>query len=119
MLLHWIVLGCNVVAPLPLFAARVRCSPIALWLISVAVLVGMWLERFLIVIASLQRDYLPSAWGPYRATAWDWTLLAGTFGLFFVLFLLFLRVLPMVSMFEVRHVLSEIRHESRERESPS
>jgi molybdopterin-containing oxidoreductase family membrane subunit len=107
-LLHWMILICNVVVPLPLFLHRVRISPPVLWLIGVVVLFGMWLERFLIVIASLERDYLPSAWGPYRPTIWDWSLLAGTFGLFFVLFFVFLRVLPIVSVFETRQVLNEV-----------
>jgi Ni/Fe-hydrogenase subunit HybB-like protein len=112
--LHWLVLGCNVLVPLPLFFQSVRSSPVALWLIGLVVLIGMWLERFIIVISSLQRDYLPSEWAPYQPTVWDWTLLAGTFGLFFVMFFLFLRLLPMVSVFETRHMLHQARHQSRE-----
>jgi molybdopterin-containing oxidoreductase family membrane subunit len=65
----------------------------------------MWLERFVIVIQSLSQDFLPSSWGIYRPTVWDWAVLAGTIGLFTFLMLLFLRLLPMISMSEVRRML--------------
>ena len=64
--------------------------------------VGMWLERFVIVVTSLHRDFLPSSWDMYAGTFWDWAMYIGTIGLFFLLFLLFIRVMPMISIFEMR-----------------
>jgi Ni/Fe-hydrogenase subunit HybB-like protein len=95
----------NVVIPQALWSARVRNSPLWLFLVSLSVLVGMWLERWVIVIGSLQRDYLPSMWGLFRATWWDYAFLYGSIGMFFVLFALFLRFLPMLSISELRDLL--------------
>ena len=78
-----------------------------LWLVSLVVLVGMWLERFVIVITSLHRDFLPSSWGMYSPTVWDWTTLLGSVGLFLTLLFLFIRFLPMISIFEMRTLLPE------------
>jgi molybdopterin-containing oxidoreductase family membrane subunit len=69
---------------------------------------GMWLERFIIVITSLHRDFLPSSWGMYYPTQWDWAVLFGTIGFFLVLMVLFVRVLPSISIFEVREVLHHL-----------
>jgi len=69
--------------------------------------VGMWLERFIIVITSLHRDFLPSSWGMYYPTIWDWTTYAGTIGLFIMLFFVFVRLLPMISIFEMKHVIDQ------------
>jgi molybdopterin-containing oxidoreductase family membrane subunit len=69
--------------------------------------VGMWLERFIIVITSLHRDFLPSSWGMYYPTVWDWAFFVGTIGLFFALLFLFLRFLPMISIFEMRELVEE------------
>jgi molybdopterin-containing oxidoreductase family membrane subunit len=71
--------------------------------------VGMWLERFVIVVTSLSRDFLPSAWGTYSGTRWDWALYVGTLGLFFSLLFLFVRFLPMISIFEMRTILPEAK----------
>ena len=95
----------NVVIPQALWSRRVRRSPLGLFLISLGVLCGMWLERWVIVIGSLQRDYLPSGWGLFQATWWDYTFLFGSVGLFFFLFALFLRFLPMISISELRELL--------------
>jgi molybdopterin-containing oxidoreductase family membrane subunit len=65
----------------------------------------MWFERFVIVVTSLTRDYLPSSWGTYRATRWDYMTFVGTLGLFTFLFFLFIRVLPMIPMSEIRQIL--------------
>ena len=75
--------------------------------VSLVVLTGMWLERYIIVVTSLHRDFLPSSWGMYYPTRWDWATYVGTIGLFFTLFFLFIRVLPMISIFEVRTLLPE------------
>jgi Ni/Fe-hydrogenase subunit HybB-like protein len=102
---YWAVLVLNVLIPQALWSGRVRKSPIGLFLISLSVLVGMWLERWVIVIGSLQRGFLPSGWGLFHATVWDYVFLFGSVGLFFVLFCLFLRFLPMVSISELRDLL--------------
>jgi Ni/Fe-hydrogenase subunit HybB-like protein len=95
----------NVVIPQALWSARVRNSSLGLFLVSLSVLIGMWLERWVIVIGSLQRDYLPSMWGLFQATWWDYAFLYGSIGMFFVLFALFLRFLPMLSISELRDLL--------------
>jgi molybdopterin-containing oxidoreductase family membrane subunit len=102
---YWIVLAFNVAIPQALWSARVRNSPLWLFIVSLVVLVGMWLERWVIVIGNLQRDYSPSMWGLFRATWWDYAFLFGSVGLFFFLFALFLRFLPMVSISELRDLL--------------
>jgi hypothetical protein len=73
--------------------------------------VGMWLERFVIVVISLSRDYIPSSWAMYQPTKWDWATYLGTFGLFFTLFLLFIRFLPMISVVEMRSLVHETNEE--------
>jgi molybdopterin-containing oxidoreductase family membrane subunit len=78
-----------------------------LFLISLVVSVGMWLERFVIIVTSLHRDFLPSSWGMYKGTAFDWAAFIGTLGLFFTLFFLFVRFLPSISIFEMRTILPE------------
>ena len=75
---------------------------VALFCVAMVVNVGMWLERFVIVVTSLHRDFLPSSWGMYYPTLWDWMTFFGTIGLFLMLFFLFIRVLPMISIFEMR-----------------
>ncbi len=84
-----------------------RTKPFWLFLISLDVLVGMWLERFIIVVVSLHRDFLTSSWGMYYPTRWDWLTLIGTLGLFTGAMFLFLRLLPMISIFEMRTLLPE------------
>src|SRR5204863_5306718 len=85
----------------------VRARPAILWIVALAVLLGMWLERYIIIITALHRDYLPSSWGMYSGTAWDWATFLGTLGLFTFLLFLFLRFLPMISIFEMRAQLPE------------
>ena len=76
-----------------------------MFLISLVINVGMWLERFVIVVVSLHRDFMPSAWGMYYPTIWDWATYLGTIGLFLSLIFLFIRGLPMISIFEIRTLL--------------
>jgi molybdopterin-containing oxidoreductase family membrane subunit len=96
---------CNVITPQTLWFRRVRMSVPALFVISLIVNVGMWLERFVIVVTSLHRDFLPSSWGRFAPTIWDWSTYVGTIGLFLTLLFLFLRFLPMISIFEMRTLL--------------
>ncbi|HUG81387.1 MAG TPA: NrfD/PsrC family molybdoenzyme membrane anchor subunit [Bryobacterales bacterium] len=102
---YWLLLFCNAVVPQLLWSTKVRRNTMALFLISLVVNVGMWLERYVIVVTSLHRDYLPSSWGMYSGTIWDWSLYFGSIGLFISLLFLFVRFLPMISIFEMRTLL--------------
>jgi Ni/Fe-hydrogenase subunit HybB-like protein len=104
---YWALILCNVLAPQLLWFRRVRYSPLALFLISLVINTGMWLERYVIIVVSLSRDYLPSSWGMYAGTEWDWGMYIGTLGLFFALLFIFVRFLPMISIFEMRTLLPE------------
>jgi molybdopterin-containing oxidoreductase family membrane subunit len=107
---HWYALIlCNVTVPQLLWIRALRNRPAIVWIIAMFVNVGMWLERFIIVVTSLHRDFLPSAWGMYSGTFWDWATFIGTIGLFLALLFLFLRFLPMISIFEMRTILPEAK----------
>lgn len=115
---YWLLITCNVVIPQVLWLPRVRNSVPMLFIISLIVNIGMWLERFIIVVTSLHRDFLPSSWDMYYPTRWDWAIFLGTIGLFCALLFLFLRVLPMISIFEMRSILPEAEvKEPKEMES--
>jgi molybdopterin-containing oxidoreductase family membrane subunit len=105
--IYWTVIVCNVILPQLLWSRRIRSSAVALFLISLVVQVGMWSERVMIVITSLSRDFMPSAWNMYLPTKWDWAILAGTIGIFFFLFLMFLRLLPLSSASELRELIHQ------------
>ncbi|HEX8745845.1 MAG TPA: NrfD/PsrC family molybdoenzyme membrane anchor subunit [Pyrinomonadaceae bacterium] len=113
MVYYWALLFCNVLAPQLLWLRSIRHNNLAIWIISFIVSIGMWLERFIIIPVSLHRDFLPSSWGMYAPTFWDWSMFIGTIGLFFTLLLLFIRFLPMISIFEMRTILpqAELREE--------
>jgi Ni/Fe-hydrogenase subunit HybB-like protein len=96
---------CNVIAPQVLWFKRVRTNVVALFIMAIIVNIGMWLERYVIIVTSLHRDFLPSSWGMYSGTIWDWGTYIGTIGLFLTLLFVFLRVLPMISIFEMRTLL--------------
>ena len=98
----WLLMLFNVLIPQLIWIKRVRTSVPALFLIALSVLYGMWLERYVIIVVSLHRDFLPSAWGMYSGTVWDYATLAGSIGLFLTLMFLFIRLLPMISIFEMR-----------------
>jgi len=99
---YWAVMVCNVLAPQAAWFPRVRASVPALFVLALIVNVGMWLERYMIIVVSLHRDFMPSAWGMYAGTGWDWATLVGSIGLFLALMFLFIRVLPVISIFELR-----------------
>jgi molybdopterin-containing oxidoreductase family membrane subunit len=105
--IYWSLMLCNLATPQLLWLKRVRSSPPALFGIAVVVSIGMWLERFVIVVTSLHRDFLPSSWGMYYPTIWDWATFVGTIGLFLALLFLFIRFLPMISIFEMRTLVPE------------
>ncbi len=107
----WTLIGCNLIAPQALWFRRVRRSPWLLFVDALIIQTGMWLERFVIIVLSLHRDYLPSAWGMYYPTKVDWEVFLGTIGLFLTLFYLFVRLLPMISMSELRHLVHKTQAE--------
>ncbi len=107
----WLNQICNVGVLQLLWSRRVRTSPIALWIVSIFVNIGMWTERFVIVVQSLQREYLPAQWHGYSPTLVDWAIFAGTGGFFMLLFLLFMRFFPFIPVSEVKELNHEISKE--------
>ena len=95
-----------------LWFRQVRQNPVLLWCVALIVQVGMWLERFVIIITSLHRDFLPSTWGMYYPTFWDWATLLGTIGFFLFCFLMFCRYLPVISIFEMRELVKDQHDEA-------
>jgi Ni/Fe-hydrogenase subunit HybB-like protein len=108
--IYFLMLFCNVVVPQAFWWPKVRRSMLAVWVLSILVNVGMWTERFNIIVTSLHRDFLPSSWAMYRPTVVDWSILFGTIGFFLLLFLLFLRFVPSVAVSEVKELRRELEH---------
>ncbi|NJL28413.1 MAG: polysulfide reductase NrfD [Thermoanaerobaculia bacterium] len=104
---YWTMVTCNVVTPQIFWWKRARVSIPILFVASILINIGMWFERFVIVVTSLHADFLPSSWSYYRPTFWDAATFLGSFGLFFTMFTLFVRFLPMVAMAEVKSVLPQ------------
>jgi Ni/Fe-hydrogenase subunit HybB-like protein len=102
---YYCLVFCNIITPQFLWFKKLRTSAGLLFIISIVVNIGMWLERFVIVITSLHRDFLPSSWGMYSPTVWDFAVFFGTIGLFLFMIFLFIRVLPMITIFELRMLL--------------
>jgi molybdopterin-containing oxidoreductase family membrane subunit len=111
--MYWALMFCNVFVPQLLWSPKLRNNTKLLFLISIIVSIGMWLERYIIIVVSLHRDFLPSSWGMYEGSKFDWAMFIGTIGLFLTLLFLFIRVLPMISIFEMRTLLpeAEVKHE--------
>ncbi len=112
---YWTMVTCNVVVPLLYWSKRVRRNLVAVFVISLLVNVGMWFERFVIIVTSLHRDFLPSSWSMYTPTLIEIVTFIGSFGLFLTLFLLFCRFLPMIAMAEVKGVLHRPEDEQLKR----
>jgi len=108
---YWTLVLCNIIAPNFLWIKKIRQTPWLLFTWSLIVLVGMWLERYVIIVSSLAQDNLVSSWRVFQATRWDWATYVGTIGLFLFLFFLFIRLLPMISIFEVRTLLPQAKVE--------
>jgi Ni/Fe-hydrogenase subunit HybB-like protein len=104
---YFALILCNILTPQLLWFQKVRTNVPALFVMSLVINLGMWLERFVIVVISLTRDFMPSAWGRYSATVWDYATFAGTMGLFTMLLFLFVRVLPAISIAEMRELVHE------------
>ena len=105
--IYWIVILFNVVLPQSLWFKRIRLSVGTLFVLSIVVNIGMWLERFMIIVTSLHRDFLPSSWDMFYPTFWDWAILVGSLGAFGWLFLMFVRFLPAISISEMRKLVLE------------
>ncbi len=104
---YWTMIFCNVVVPQIFWSRKMRRNVAVMFVASILINVGMWFERFVIVVSSLANDFLPSSWLYFKPTIFDIGMLVGSFGLFFTLFLLFLRYLPMIAMAEVKFVLPQ------------
>ena len=104
---YWIMVTCNVISPQLFWFRKCRTSVPILFVLSIVVNIGMWFERYVIVVTSLHRDFLPSSWGYYVPSFWDISTLIGSFGLFFTMFCLFVRFLPTVATAEVKAVMPE------------
>jgi len=124
---YWIMVTCNVLSPQLFWFKKARTSIPILFTVSIVINIGMWFERFVIIVTSLHRDFLPSSWGYFTPTVWDVACLLGSFGLFFTMFCLFVRFFPMVATAEVKTVLPQANphwqgapeHESPEHEIPA
>ena len=101
---------CNVITPQMLWFSKARTSVAFLFIVSILVNIGMWFERFVIIVVSLHRAFLPSGWGMFYPTIFDIGILVGSFGLFFTCFLLFIRLLPMIAMWEIKGVVGHGAH---------
>ncbi len=110
----YLLVFCNAVSIQLLWFKKVRTNLWIMFVLSLIINTGMFLERFMIIVVSLSRDYMPSAWGLFIPTQWDWGILVGSIGLFLVLLFLFVRTLPMISIFEMRELLHHGRHEHEE-----
>ena len=104
---YWTMVSCNVIAPQFFWFRKFRTNHLLMVIVCIFVNIGMWFERFVIVITSLSRDFIPSSWGYYSPTWVDICMLIGSFGLFFTLFLLFVRFLPIVAISEVKSILPQ------------
>jgi hypothetical protein len=101
----WLMYFCNCVAPLILFWKKARTSPVILYVVSILVLIGMWFERFNIIVPSLGHDFYPATWGIYVPTITDSTIIVGSFAWFFILFLGFIKLMPSLSIVEVKETI--------------
>jgi molybdopterin-containing oxidoreductase family membrane subunit len=108
---YFALILCNILTPQLLWIRKVRTNVAALFIMSLVINLGMWLERFVIVVISLTRDFVPGAWGRYQATFWDYSTFIGTMGLFVSLLFLFVRGLPAISIAEMRELVAHKSHE--------
>jgi Ni/Fe-hydrogenase subunit HybB-like protein len=116
--MFWALMLCNIIIPQAMWFGWVRAQPLLLFVIALVINFGMWVERYVIIVGGLHRDFLPSSWGFYAGTIWDRFTFFGTIGLFLTLIILFIRVLPMISIFEMRHLLAETKKHEGEQSTP-
>jgi molybdopterin-containing oxidoreductase family membrane subunit len=112
---YWSMMTCNVISPQLFWIKKIRTSIAASWILSIVVNIGMWFERFVIIVTSLHRDYLPSSWVMFYPSAIDVCIFLGSIGVFFTLFLLFLRVLPAIAMAEVKLLLKSASDQAKQK----
>ena len=113
---YWALILFNVLIPQVLWFKRYRTNLPVLFFVSMCINIGMWFERWVIIVLSLTRDFLPTSWGVYTPTFYDWATYIGSFGLFFILFFLFIRLLPMVAIFEVRDLVHKTAQKAHDKE---
>ena len=113
---YWSLIFCNGLGPQVFWWKKARNHIPTVFIVTLVVSLGMWLERFIIIPVSLTRDFLPTSWRMYMPTRWDVLMYAGTLGFFFMMMFLFIRFLPMISIFEVRELLEGLRQRAREKE---
>ena len=111
---YYALILCNILTPQLLWFEKVRRNVLLLFVMSLIINIGMWLERFVIVVISLTRDFMPSAWGRYSATVWDYATFVGTLGLFTMLIFLFVRGLPAIAISEMRELVEHESHARKE-----
>jgi len=111
---YWCLIAFNIIIPQALWAKRVRSSVLLIFIEALLINCAMWLERFVIIVTALHRDFLPSSWGMYAPTRWDWMTLFGSLGLFLTLFYLFIRFLPLISIYEMRELVTETAEAKRQ-----
>jgi molybdopterin-containing oxidoreductase family membrane subunit len=116
---YWMLIAINACMIQLFWFRKVRDNVVLLFILSLFVNVGMWLERFVIIAVSLHRDFLPSSWDMYAPTRWDWGMFTGTLGLFLSLFFLFVRLLPAISIFEVRMLVPAAKVKGSTSEHPA
>jgi Ni/Fe-hydrogenase subunit HybB-like protein len=113
---YWTVIFCNCIVPQVLWSKKVRTTPLVLWVVTIFVQIGMWLERYMLIVTSENRDFLPSSWHLYRPSAIDLTILIGTLFFFVFLFLLFLRTVPFIAISELKETRRKFVEEARANE---
>jgi molybdopterin-containing oxidoreductase family membrane subunit len=114
---YWLLLTCNAATVQLLWFPKIRRNPVILFLISLVINVGMWLERFIIVVQSLSHDFLPSSWDTYTPTRWDFAVLIGSVGLFLTLLFVFMRLIPMINIFEMKEIMHhKLKHDHASKE---
>jgi molybdopterin-containing oxidoreductase family membrane subunit len=111
--LVWGLIACNILSIQLFWFKQVRTNLTLMFILSIVINTGMWLERFMIIVISLSRDFLPSSWHLFVPTVWDWSQLFGSIGLFLVLLFLFIRTLPMISIFEMQEFISQSEPEDK------
>ncbi|MFN3446011.1 MAG: NrfD/PsrC family molybdoenzyme membrane anchor subunit [Bacteroidia bacterium] len=108
---YWTMMSCNLIAPQVFWSSKARTNPTVLFIMSIIVNIGMWFERFVIIVTSLHRDFIPANWAMYTPTITEVSILIGSFGLFFFLFFLFIKFLPSINMAEVKSIIPTHAHE--------
>src|SRR5690606_762389 len=105
---YWLMMGCNVISPQIFWFRKLRRNLVLTFFMSVIVNIGMWFERFVIIVTSIYRDYLPSSWSTYyRPSIWEVGFYLGTFGLFFTCYFLFAKFFPVIAVAEIKHILKK------------